>query len=240
MRADGIAFADICKALGLSRNTVADWFYGERARRRSTHPRQRLRCPRCRPVPGIPDDPAAYIYLLGLYLGDGYLSMTTNAPALRVSCADSWPGIIRLCEEAMLTVLANKVQRVQQQGCVSVQSYSQHWPCLMPQHGPGKKHERRITLTEWQQPIVDEHPGDFLRGLFHSDGCRSTNKIVRGDRIYLYPRYLFVNESEDIMHLCQQSLDRLEIGWRMCRPNMLSVARKGDVAALDLHVGPKT
>jgi hypothetical protein len=45
MRADGIAFADICKAFGLSRNTVADWLYGERARRRSTQPRQRLQYP---------------------------------------------------------------------------------------------------------------------------------------------------------------------------------------------------
>jgi hypothetical protein len=42
------------------------------------------------------------------------------------------------------------------------------------------------------------------------------------------------------MRFCQQSLDRLEIGWRMSRRNMLSVARKEDVAALDLHVGPKT
>jgi hypothetical protein len=86
---------------------------------------------------------------------------------------------------------------------------------------------------------VDDLPGDFLRGLFHSDGCRSTNRIVRGERTYLYPRYLFVNKSIDIMGLCQQSLDRLRIGWSMCRPDMLSVARKKDVAALDLHVGPK-
>ena len=42
------------------------------------------------------------------------------------------------------------------------------------------------------------------------------------------------------MGLCQDSLDALGIGWRMCRPNMLSVARRDAVAALDEHVGPKS
>jgi DNA-directed RNA polymerase subunit N (RpoN/RPB10) len=41
------------------------------------------------------------------------------------------------------------------------------------------------------------------------------------------------------MGLCRQSLDRLGIEWRMCRRNMLSVARREAVAALDDHVGPK-
>ena len=56
-----------------------------------------------------------------------------------------------------------------------MQSHSIHWTCLFPQHGPGKKHARTIALEEWQQQIVDAHPGAFLRGLIHSDGCRMTN-----------------------------------------------------------------
>ena len=31
----------------------------------------------------------------------------------------------------------------------------QHWPCLFPQHGPGRKHERPIVLEHWQRVIVD-------------------------------------------------------------------------------------
>jgi hypothetical protein len=239
MKDDGFAFGEICQTLGLSRNTVSDWLYGERARQRPLQPVREFRCPRCAPVPGIPTDVASYTYLLGLYLGDGYLAMAAHTPVLRVACADAWPGLIRSCEEAMLAVLARKVQRVPQQGCVSVQSSSKHWPCLLPQHGTGKKHDRSIRLTDWQQPIIDRNGGQFLRGLFHSDGCRSINRIVRGDKTYAYPRYLFVNESADIMGLCQQSLDRLGISWKMCRRNMLSVARKDAVAALDVHVGPK-
>ena len=120
-----------------------------------------------------------------------------------------------------------------------MQSYSNHWPCLFPQHGPGKKHDRPIELASWQQETVNDHAGHFVRGLIHSDGCRATNRVVKSDKTYTYPRYMFSNESVDIMGLCQASLDRLGIGWRMCRRNLLSVARRADVAALDRHVGPK-
>jgi hypothetical protein len=139
----------------------------------------------------------------------------------------------------MLRVLARKVHTVRRAGCVVVQSYSNHWPCFLPQYGPGKKHERPIGLTVWQQEVVDNYAGHFLRGLFHSDGCRVTNRVTRNGKTYRYPRYMFSNESVDIMRLCQESLDRLRISWRMCRPNMLSVARRDAVAELDRHVGPK-
>jgi len=41
------------------------------------------------------------------------------------------------------------------------------------------------------------------------------------------------------MGLCQSALDELGLSWRMCRRNMLSVARRDDVAKLDRHVGAK-
>jgi len=239
LRAEGVPFGQICKILGLSRNTVGHWFYGERAHRRAELDAEQPRCPRCARPPRAPDDQAAYAYLLGLYLGDGHLVTRARVPVLRVFCADAWPGLIDECEAAMLAVVARHVQRVQKKGCVGVQSYSKHWPCLLPQHGPGMKHQRPIYLASWQAPIVDRHPGQLLRGLFHSDGCRVTNRINRGDKSYAYPRYNFSNESRDIMGLCQESLDRLGVSWRMCRPNMLSVARREAVARLDEFVGPK-
>ncbi len=205
-----------------------------------TRPPEPSRCSRCRPVPDIPSDSAAYAYLLGLYLGDGHLVTKAKVPVLRVYCTASWPGLIDQCETAMLAILAKKVQRVPMRGCVTVQSYSGHWPCLLPQHGPGYKHKRAIQLAEWQRPLIQANHGHFLRGLFHSDGCRVTNRIRRAGRTYEYPRYNFSNESTDIMGLCQKSLDALGIDWRMCRRNMLSVARRDAVASLDGHVGPKS
>lgn len=124
-----------------------------------------------------------------------------------------------------------------------VKSYSKHWPCLFPQHGPGRKHTRKIELAGWQKIIVDRHPGDFARGLFHSDGYRGMNRVraVRadGEHWYEYPRYLFVNKSEDILRLCGETLDRLGVTWRFSKPNVISVAKREAVARLDEFVGPK-
>ncbi|MFI6781702.1 hypothetical protein [Micromonospora sp. NPDC050276] len=111
---------------------------------------------------------------------------------------------------------------------------------MLPQHGPGKKHERPIILASWQRDLVAAHPGDFLRGLFHSDGCRFANRVTVRGKAYVYPRYMFVNESADIMGLCQWGLDLLGVAWRMNRPNSLSVARRDAVVTLDRHVGPKS
>ena len=87
------------------------------------------------------------------------------------------------------------------------------------------------------------YPGLFARGLFHSDGCRVTNRIRRqlanGERCYEYPRYFFSNESRDILGLCGESLDRLGVAWRFSRRNAISVARREAVARLDEFVGPK-
>jgi hypothetical protein len=57
---------------------------------------------------------------------------------------------------------------------------------------------------------------------------------------YEYPRYMFSNESADIMALCQWALDLLKVPWRMPRRNALSVARREAVAALDGFIGPKS
>ncbi|WBB67357.1 transcriptional regulator [Micromonospora sp. WMMD812] len=231
----GANVASVARSVRLPYRTVWHWC---RDRPEPVAQGTALRCFRCRD--DNPTDPSAYAYLLGLYLGDGHLVTAARVPVLRISCSNSWPGLIEACDAAMRAVLAARVQRVQHQGCVNVQSYGKHWPCLLPQHGPGKKHERPIVLADWQREIVTAHPGDFLRGLFHSDGARFANRVrVRGKE-YVYPRYMFVNESADIMGLCQWALDLLGVAWRMNRRNSLSVARRDAVATLDQHVGPKS
>jgi hypothetical protein len=39
------------------------------------------------------------------------------------------------------------------------------------------KHKRKIALEPWQERTVERHPGRLLRGLIHSDGCRTMNRI---------------------------------------------------------------
>jgi hypothetical protein len=127
----------------------------------------------------------------------------------------------------MARVLPNKVGRARKtnERCLEVYSFSKHWLCLFPQHGPGRKHQRRIELAPWQQELVDRDPPLLLRGLLHSDGCRVLN-WVNGTP---YPRYHFSNVSADIRG----------IFGRACNPWSLSVARRGSVALLDGFVGPK-
>ncbi len=237
MHLAGATVAETARAVGISYPTVRQWC------KIQPEPKQHgtaSRCFRCRSDVKNPTEPGQYAYLLGLYLGDGHLVTSARVPVLRISCADAWPGLIDACEVAMKCVLAASVQRVQMQGCVSVQSYGKHWPCLLPQHGPGKKHERPIILADWQRRLVEPHAGDFVRGLFHSDGARFANRVTVRGKEYVYPRYMFTNESTDIMGLCQWALDLLDIAWKMNRRNSLSVARGTAVAAPDRHVGPKS
>jgi hypothetical protein len=216
-----------------------------------THPpagRERT-CPRCAKILTLPTPTVAYAYVLGLYLGDGCISVAGDPAkgvwALRIACADAWPGLLAECVTAVAAIRpANKVSIVQRgDGRVDVKAYSRHWPCLLPQHGPGMKHQRKIELQPWQRIITSQHPGSFARGLFHSDGSRFTNRVRRllvdGDHWYEYPRYMFTNESADILGLCAETLDELAIAWRFSRRNTISVARREAVARLDEFVGPK-
>jgi hypothetical protein len=231
--------AQIC---GVSIQAIRHWRYGSR---RSASPQQRMRgrlCPRC---DGRQLNLVAYAYLLGLYLGDGHIARgRRDVCALSLACGDNWPGLITAAKDAMSAVMpASRVCCVQRVGCVEVKSWSKHWECLFPQHGPGRKHHRPIELAAWQQAIVAAHPGDFVRGLLHSDGCRVVNRVRRisatGVRRYVYPRYFFSNESPDILNLCGSTLDQLGVSWRYSRANAISVARREAVARLDEFVGPK-
>ena len=242
--AQGQSLKAVSRATGIARATLRDW---------RDHPEKlalsaKRTCPRCSSERSTVEPQSYYAYLLGLYLGDGCISRQGPARKgvwkLRIMCADAWPGLKEECRQAMLAIRpGNSLATVQKDGCIEVLSYSKHWPCLFPQHGPGRKHERAIELEPWQQEIVTAHPGDFARGLFHSDGCRLVNRVRRplkdGDRWYEYPRYLFVNKSADIHRLCGEALDRLGVAWRFSKPTTISVARREAVARLDEFVGPK-
>ncbi|MFJ6481227.1 helix-turn-helix domain-containing protein [Streptomyces sp. NPDC091682] len=234
--ANGRSVNSVSKETGISRSAIRAW-------RSRVEPLPRL-LNQAAPCAG-PADTASYAYLLGLYLGDGCISPhPRGGQYLRIACADAWPGLIELCRAAILAVRpGDKVYVLQRQGCVAVTSYGRHWTCLFPQHGPGRKHERRIILEGWQQEIVDAHPWDFLRGLIHSDGCRITNWTVRNGKRYEYPRYFFTNKSDDIRRLCTDTLTKVGVRWtvlaRGSDPLNVSVARKDSVALMDAHIGPK-
>jgi hypothetical protein len=240
----------IASECGVSQPTVNHWING----RRRAHAKDAERTAYC-PICGTGEvDPAAYAYLLGLYLGDGYIgTISKGVDYLTIACCDTWPGLIDACEAALARVFPVSVFRVQRQGCTEVKAGSKHWRCVFPQHGKGHKHARPIKLEPWQSEIVNTHPEAFVRGLIHSDGCRTINRIRRktpqGDEThYEYPRYHFTNASTDIVGLFTDALDLLGIAWkshvnrnepRYRDTTIVSISRRDAVARLDSFVGPK-
>lgn len=228
----GLSLSEVSRRLGVSRSAVRDWRdHGVSARRSDA----------CPPRPRSP----SYAALLGYYLGDGCVSQAARTCTLRVSCDRTYPGIIADVTALMTAVHPQRpVHHVRAAGVVVVQSSWKHWPCLFPQHGPGRKHERTLVLEDWQREVVSAHPGDFLRGLFHSDGSRVRNwatRVVDGERRrYDYPRWQFSNRSEDILRWCGEALDAVEVPWRRSGPWTVSVSRRDGVRRLDDLVGCKS
>lgn len=241
LRRNGAPNIAVSRSLNIPPGTVSHWWHVDRSRRNVPPLRPASPCFRCRDTPC---DREAYAYLLGLYLGDGHIVAHPRAYSLTISCANAWPGLMRECAGSIARVLPGSAANfVPRQGCTDIKRYSQHWPCLFPQHGAGRKHERSIVLEPWQARIVQAEPWALVRGLIHSDGCRNMNWTVRtvaGERKrYEYPRYLFSNESVDIMRILTATLDGLGVEWKFSRRNVVSVARRASVVLMDRHIGPK-
>ena len=242
--ADGNTQTQVGDQLGVSQRSISRWLSGKNRVRPDGESRV-VNCPRCFSDQSL--DECAYAALLGFYLGDGHIARHPRRSALySLSVVQdlSYPDSADEINELMRRVIRTSPFRRIRNGCAEVKCWSSHMTCLFPQHGPGRKHTRRILLAPWQIKIVERQPEDFLRGLLHSDGCRVINRVRRvtaaGARSHEYPRYFFTNYSEDILGLCAWALDLLEIPWRRNRWNCLSVARREGVRRLDEFVGPKS
>lgn len=227
---EGLSDREIGRRTRVHHTTVGAWRAGRTPKRRPTP------CDFCtgRP-PTFPAD--VYAYLLGLYLGDGCISRMPRTYRMRIVLDASYPGIIAACASALEAVCPGKTARVGAHGpgAREVGMGWNHWPCVFPQHGPGRKHLRPIRLDPWQQEIVDRNHQHLIRGLIHSDGCR----IVANDRGVMSVRYHFSNRSEDIKRIYCDSLDALGIRWTRPCDKQIAIYRKASVALMDQFVGPK-
>lgn len=189
-----------------------------------------------------------YAYAFGLYLGDGCVAPHGRTARLVITLDSRYPSVI---EEARSAVASCEPPRpvsvlaVAGSGATVVQSYWKGWLELFPQWGAGPKHGRPIVLAGWQRAILDEHPRPFLRGLIHSDGCRTINRFTTrlpSGRVaeYAYPRYFFSNLSGDIRGLFCEYCDRLGIRWTRSNARNISVSQRRSVALLDAFIGPKS
>ena len=239
----GSSATEVAKALGCSRSAVRAWVSGVTPRSAV----ERSSCSVCGGPEHRPADvAAAYVYLLGMYLGDGCVSThPRGVHRLRITLDARYPGVIEECRRALQAVVPRNRVAVQVRGAsgsstgragasVEVSAYSKGWACLLPQHGAGRKHHRPILLSGWQTRLVDEDPGLLLRGIIHSDGCR----FVNTGRNWSHPRYSFSNRSADVRRIFTDACDRLDLRWTEA-PHTVYVSRVADVARLDEFVGPK-
>ncbi len=216
----GMPDAENARVQGVAVKTIRRW---RREYQRRGKPRGQAHllanCPRC--DEGTLDE-ASYAELLGWYLGDGYISTERRGLlALHIYNDKRYVDLNSRIAELMRAVKPNSRPHTRLvPGCVITTVSWRHWACLFP------------------------HPADFLRGLFHSDGCRVNNwatRIVAGEqKRYDYPRWQFSNMSEDIMRWCGEALDLLDVPWRRTSRKILSVSTRAGVARLDELIGPKT
>jgi hypothetical protein len=238
---DGRSDREVACRLGIPRSTVGHW---RRARKGPLHEASPDASVDWRPLSAT-----AYSYLLGTYLGDGHVVVASARSARLVITLDTrYPGIVDEVRAAMATTFtAARVSSFLRMGgsCQALQICSPDVPRAFPQHGPGRKHLRLIELHGWQRRLTRSHPEQFLRGLIHSDGCRTINRFkttLPSGRVaeYEYPRYFFSNLSADIRRIFCEHCDLLGIRWTQSNPRNISVSHRDSVARLDECIGPKT
>jgi hypothetical protein len=235
----GLSSHAIADLTGVPVSTVVRWRSGATAAFGLTPPI----------APWRPPDPWTYAYLLGLYLGDGHVLKGQGSRwFLRIYLDGLYPQIVEECRMSIVLTtvgLKAKVLFVPGSRVNVVQCCWKRWTEAFPQHGPGRKHERPIVLAGWQQEIVDAHPEQFVRGLIHSDGCRTVNRFTTklpSGRVaeYEYPRYFFSNLSEDIRRLFSEACEAIGVRWTQSNHRNISVSHRKSVAILEEVVGPKT
>ncbi|MDQ4124980.1 MAG: hypothetical protein M3134_05190 [Actinomycetota bacterium] len=201
---EGVNDCEIARRTGLPRTTVRDI-------RKSV---RRPHCPRCwRATRLVRFSEGEYAELLGLYLGDGCIVTAGRTQRLRLCLDSRYPTLVADAARLLRSCLPeNRISSAcADGGATTVLSvYSSHLTCLLPQHGVGKKHERRIVLEPWQRELLEAAPWSFLRGCVHSDGCLFINRTGR----YRYLSVDFHNLSPDILDLFEHACDLVGVDRR--------------------------
>jgi transcriptional regulator with XRE-family HTH domain len=233
----GYSDREIAQRLTIPRRTISDW------RRGRNRIRSRTRDGQClgHDLSALPAP--EYAYLLGIYLGDGYISAGQRGVwRLRVTLDAAYPAIIEECRVAMAAVLpCNRahVGRRSMGRCVDVSMWSKHWPCLIPQHGPGRKHLREISLFGWQDRSLKENVSAFCAVLYIAM-ARESSRLSARATTFDEP---LATRSATGLAIYGNSFARAAMHWGSAgtqpSENQIAIYRQASVAILDCFVGPK-
>jgi hypothetical protein len=237
----GLSDYAIARRTGVKRGTVRNWRIA--AAPPAAIPRRRLA--RSWSI----SDEAVCSYLLGIYLGDGTVcALGSSTPWLQVVNDRAYPDISQEIMAAMENTFRGAPARTFPSSVGESDVLVIRHPAVLrafPQHGPGRKHLRTIELVDWQRELTHRHPGALVRGLIHSDGCRTENRFktkLPSGRIaeYHYTRYFFSNHSADIHAIFSEHCDLLGVRVTQSNPRNLSISHRASVTILESLVGPKT
>lgn len=245
-RDSGQSKRSVAVSLGLSYNTVRSWWNKE-ARVAQSAEAVELKSIQYR-FESDRGYQEAYSYLLGIYLGDGYINLVSaqyQVYQLRIEQHSKYVGLVQEHVSALAVLFPTNIVTAfpwRNRNSTTISVTSKNIPAMFPQFGPGKKHTRVIQLEGWQHRIVSEHPWQFLRGLYQSDGCR----YIHRQHGYEYVKYNFTNRSVDIINLFCAICDSVGIQYtiyhRIAPIDIwtVTIGKRADVALCDQHLGPKT
>lgn len=172
---------------------------------------------------------STYSYLLGLYLGDGYINKCERTFRMRIALDKKYDALNEYAKSKMEEMfVGNKVGVVNYENHINISVYNSQIAELFPQHEKGVKHSRDVSLMEWQEELII--PKELLKGLFHSDGCYY---LSRG-----YDFYKFDNKSNDLLKLFKKCCDELEIEYTYGE-GIVRIYRRNSVNKLKNIIGDK-
>jgi hypothetical protein len=155
----GVPDAENAAKHGVAIKTIRRWRreYQRRGRPRGQAHR-RAACPRCE---GTELDPAAYAELLGWYLGDGHIAEHRRGVyGLHIVNDARYAGLtLRLADLMRRVKPACRPHTRSVPGAVITTVSWKHWPCLFPQHGPGRKHNPQAGARGLAARDRDRPPG---------------------------------------------------------------------------------
>lgn len=187
-----------------------------------------------------------YSYILGLYLGDGYINKQGRTYKIRFFLDAKYQALneyvkaklSKLFPRNKVNVVKTKKLNSDQNSMEVIYCHNNYMLLLFPQHGPNKKHQRKISLEDWQLEILD--PKSFLTGLFHSDGSYYFNNNSHTHQ------YCFSNYSKEIIELFRNCLSHFSIEHYLSKTQVndnmkyqVFITRKKSVENLNSIIGTK-
>ncbi len=230
--AEGVSQRQIARELQVDHTTIAYWIRNDF----STGLRNANGLSEKEIVEFCNKNSVAYAYILGSYLGDGHIIKMPRTYKLRIYNNANDNNVISDQVNALITLFPqNKVSTLKRtkSNCIEVGVYSNILPELFPQHGTGKKHDRDVSLKDWQWDIVWEEPESFIKGLIDSDG----SYYVYQDNDTPTMRYQFTNKSLDIVDMYIKVMAHMGISTRptqkQCGVFNIFTNKKQDIEKLD-------